>query len=87
MAKLSANGIEIVRYRTSDHCKDFGRTIVREFSLRSNGWVLVKVQYTDGSWNGWKRWARVGESVVGSPATVVRKNLERRHETVEEVTQ
>ena len=58
MAKLSANGKEISRYRTATFDEVFGRDVIREYSLRDNGWVLVKVQHGDKSWTTWKRWFR-----------------------------
>lgn len=85
MAKLSANGKEISRYRTATFDEVFGRDVIREYSLRDNGWVLVKVQHGDKSWTSWKRWMRYEKTPADTRAEDLRWRVQRHGERVEGV--
>lgn len=78
MAKLSANGTEIARFRVTTGTGD-SRTI-REVSLRENGYVLSKVKLS-GGWTGWTRYARFTEVGSGSDRRAhLRRFLAKRGE-------
>ena len=60
MAKLSANGVELARLRGTSADLEYDETLEREYSVRSNGWVLKKsrfvgARYHRPTWSGWSR--------------------------------
>jgi hypothetical protein len=85
MAKLSANGNEVARYRTYTHDEAFNRDVVREYSLRDSGWVLVKVQHGDKTWTPWRRYGKYPSGTAQARSSSFQRVLERKSGRVEVV--
>jgi hypothetical protein len=67
MAKLSANGTEVARFKRVQLTPD-GQVAYAVFvSYRSNGWLLKKF-----SGEGWKQYGKVGQVAVEKLAEVLR---------------
>ena len=87
MAKLSAHGAEVARWETTDDTDVPGDHSVRQYSLRSDAYILVKTKIARG-WSAWRVYGNYGRAAV--PAIrdyvrVFRRLLDRKHGHVEEV--
>lgn len=90
MAKLSAHGAEVARWQTTDDM-DVGQDLVRQYSLRQDGYILVKTKLdTYAGWSAWRIYGRYTIDPTGqnapSWARRFRRVLDRKHCTVEEVS-
>lgn len=88
MAKLSAHPGEVARWETTDDTDVPSDWIVHQYSLREDGYVLVKTKL-DGyrRWSGWRVYGRYYEDLpAGQPtARRFRRVLERKHAKVEAI--